>query len=190
MDAEFAFPIPEVWSTPNSRTFYFAGAVHAIKPDCSPELRWYEDEQAWLALEEVAYAPTRERNLAVAERVCGMALSPYRRILEMVGELHRMGYERLRAPAYEYASGAWRCPVIPAAWTLKEHGGLFTTHGIELDWISGATYSAAAGHRWGAPILAATDPGGGMGDDLQAAWSARGPAPPTTPTGGTWTRPT
>jgi hypothetical protein len=144
-DVFFAFPIREVWHTPNSRTFYFAGAVHDISPQYAPQLRWYGIEKARGVLGTVPYAPTRERNLAVLDRVCGMCLSPYRRVLEMVGELHRMGYERLRAPAYEYASGAWRCPVVPAAWTLKEHGGLFANNGLNLDWISEATYTGAAG---------------------------------------------
>jgi len=45
----------------------------------------------------------------------------------------------------EYASGAWHCPVVPPAWTLKEHGGLFTTHGLGLCSVSESTYTAATG---------------------------------------------
>jgi len=144
LEAEFAFPVPEVWVTPNSRTYYFAGAVHAISPTCGSELRWCLVEEARSALGKVIYAPTRNRNLAVLDRVCVMCLTPYRRVLDMVCELHRLGYEQLRAPAYEYPL-AWRCPVVPASWTLKKHGGLFTNCGLGSDRISRTTYTAGNG---------------------------------------------
>ncbi len=34
----------------------------------------------------------------------------------MVRELHRMGFERLRACAYVSGLGTWRCMIAPAAW--------------------------------------------------------------------------
>jgi hypothetical protein len=44
-----------------------------------------------------------------------------RRVLLMVRELHRLGYERLRiAPGLSASGGAWRCDVVPAAETCRE----------------------------------------------------------------------
>jgi hypothetical protein len=127
--AAFAFPVSSIWVTPNSTTFYFAGCITPSSPELiSPELkhgmRWYSPDDATRLIEESLYGPTKQRDLGVLDRVQKMCLSPYRRVLEMVMELHCLGYERLRAPAYMYPL-AWRCPVVPASWTLREHGGLF-----------------------------------------------------------------
>ena len=70
---------------------------------------------AFRRLKTSSNAASRERDLAVLRHALGMDLCPYRRVLLMLGELHRMGFQRLRAPAYMYGGGlSWRCPVIPA----------------------------------------------------------------------------
>lgn len=48
-----------------------------------------------------------------------------RRVLLMVRELHRLGYERLRiAPGLAPSGGAWRCSVVPTTATCRENGAL------------------------------------------------------------------
>lgn len=92
-----------------------------------------------------------------------MYLSPYRRVLLMVRELHLMGFERLRAPAYQYPL-AWRCPVVPAAWTYREHGGKFAQphHLLERYFnmsLPYYTYSSATGqHPFGLPDVTFAGP--------------------------------
>lgn len=50
----------------------------------------------------------------------------YRKVLQMVGELHVRGYQRLRILPYMAPSGmAWRCAIGPAA--------LFSRDGLRLD---------------------------------------------------------
>jgi hypothetical protein len=136
-ETESLFPIRQVWVTPNSATFFFAGWTTQRRPVGAPALRWQTPDEAEELLTQIPYAPTRQRNLGALTAVRGMCLSPYRRVLEMVRELHRMGYERLRAPAYEGPMG-WRCPVVPASWTLREHGGLFEQICLEHAFASGA----------------------------------------------------
>ena len=48
-----------------------------------------------------------------------------RRLLLMVRELHRRGYERIRiAPGLAPRATAWRCAIVPAELTCREHGAL------------------------------------------------------------------
>ena len=50
------------------------------------------------------------------------------RVLSMVGELHKRGYQRLRAvPAMSGSGMHWRCMVTPASNTLRTHGGHLAT---------------------------------------------------------------
>ena len=49
------------------------------------------------------------------------------RLLEIVGELHRMGYEQLRVSAGVGPTGAWRCWIGPARNFIgQDHAGLPT----------------------------------------------------------------
>ncbi len=45
-----------------------------------------------------------------------------RRVLQMVRELHRMGFQRLRIAPMVYATGDWRCIVTPIENIEREHG--------------------------------------------------------------------
>ncbi len=119
------FPIRHLWTTPHSRSYYFAGSTTDIRPEPKHECGWADPGHARELLAASAPGPGRDRDLSALDAALGMCLSPYRRVLETVRELHRMGYEQIRACPYLYALGTWRCPIVPASWTLREHGGLF-----------------------------------------------------------------
>jgi len=121
------YPIPAVWVTPSSRHFYFAGMLnlgHDLPSTTIHRLGWCDIESAKNRISQSRNAASRERDLALISAVASMCLFPARRVLLMVHELHLMGFERLRAPAYNH-SMAWRCPIVPTSWTWREHGGMF-----------------------------------------------------------------
>lgn len=122
---EWVFPIRQVWGTPYSTSYFFAGAISVGTVELAPGAIWCPLAQARQLISGSAAGPGRDRDLDALEAATRMCLSPHRRVLEMVGELHRMGYEQLRACCYLYALGTWRCAVVPAAWTFREHGGMF-----------------------------------------------------------------
>ena len=124
---ESVYPVPRVWATPNSTTFYFAGFVNNHTDHWKTSKAWFNwvsPERGVELLQSSKNAISRQRDLAVLDMVSGICLSPHHRILLMLRELHKMGFEQLRAPAYDYPI-AWRCPIVPAAWTFKQHGGRF-----------------------------------------------------------------
>jgi hypothetical protein len=52
-----------------------------------------------------------------------VAATNARRLLSMVAELHKLGYEGLRVTPFMSPSGCyWRCCIIPACLTSHEHG--------------------------------------------------------------------
>lgn len=120
------YPIRNVLVNPNNTGFYFTGWIHSSFDDVASSkaaLQWCEPDQARGLLERSSNPTTRRRDLglmAAAEQICP---SPYRNVLLMVRELHRMGFERLRAFCYVAAVGAWRCQIIPAAWSLNDRVG-------------------------------------------------------------------
>jgi len=121
------FPIPVVWSTANSNGFYFAGMMEndgQPVPNQSNRMTWCDAQEAERRIGGSGNQESRRRDLGLMAAASEMCLSPYRRILLMVRELHRLGFERLRAPAYQYPL-AWRCPIVPAYWTLRSHGGMY-----------------------------------------------------------------
>jgi len=66
-----------------------------------------------------------------------------RRLLYMVAELHRMGYERARiVPGIAPSGVFWRFSVTPASNTRPEHGALMQ------DFDRGAHYSSGAGTEY------------------------------------------
>lgn len=148
------FPIPAVWTTSNSAGYYFAGMLwNEGAPTCDTirGLRWVSLDEAEGKIKHSQNVESRNRDLGLLRSVADMSLSPYRRILLMVGELHRMGFQGLRAPAYEYPL-AWRCPVVPASWTFKEHGGMCEVHHPALESLLHQAshkhiYSSASGQR-------------------------------------------
>ena len=149
------FPIPAVWITPNSTGYYFAGMLWnegAPPSEHIAGLQWLPRGPAEEKIRGSHSPASRARDLGLIEAAANTCLSPYRRMLLMVLELHHMGFERLRAPAYGYPL-AWRCPVVPAAWTYEEHGGRPAEgHIAHLEAVLGGTlgqysYSAAAGQQ-------------------------------------------
>lgn len=148
------YPVPTVWVGPNSVSYYFGGLLGDIPDfDCllSSEiygLCWCSRDAARARIENSKNVGSRQRDLALLSTVATMCLSPYRRVLLMVRELHVMGFERLRAPAYDYPL-AWRCPVVPSAWTWRQHGGRFDNVAGDLGRFFGEkpqnhTYSSAS----------------------------------------------
>lgn len=123
------YAIPSVWITSNARQFYFAGMINStdeyLPSDTIRGLRWCNVDEAKRLLNQSQNAESLHRDLGLLAAVSNMCLFPGRRILLMVRELHMMGFERLRAAPYSYDNGAWRCAIVPAAWTLKERGGWF-----------------------------------------------------------------
>ncbi len=117
--AASVYPVGNVWVTPNSVGCHFAGVLcegaDAVRSD-SATLRWCDPREAGTRLQQSANAATRQRDLGLLATVESLCVSPYRNVLLMVRELHKMGFERLRACPYIYALGTWRCAIAPAAW--------------------------------------------------------------------------
>ena len=147
------YPLRGTWITPNSSTYYFVGLVEYPENPASTEsgrLLWATPEEATQLIGS-SNPMSKLRDLAVLTAAGKECASPHRRILLMLGELHRMGFERLRAPAYDYPL-AWRCPIVPAAWTHREHGGTFEDPSAYIRELFGEksavlnfTYSSASG---------------------------------------------
>lgn len=120
------YPIPVVWATGNSRGMYFVGLLQngqAVHTQVGTGLRWRSRDVASQDIGNSQNQESRQRDLGILAAAATICVSPYRRVLLMLRELHRMGFERLRAPAYMYPI-AWRCPIVPSHWTQQEHGGL------------------------------------------------------------------
>ena len=149
------YPLRSTWVTPNSSTYYFVGLVERLDPENltlteSGRFTWCTPEEA-TELIKGSNPISKGRDLAVLSAAGKECASPHRRILLMLGELHKVGFERLRAPAYDYPL-AWRCPIVPAAWTRKEHGGTFEDPSAYIRELLGEkfavlnyTYSSASG---------------------------------------------
>jgi hypothetical protein len=65
------------------------------------------------------------------------------RVLAMVGELHKRGYQRLRVMPYIYATGHWRCWIGPATLFYRNHGAML----MERDSLV-ARYTSGAGNHY------------------------------------------
>ena len=146
------FPIPVVWTTSQSSGFYFAGMLdsRSVSPtNLAGKTGWCEPSEAERRIGVSQNRESRQRDLGLLAAASSMCLSPDRRILLMVQELHRLGFERLRAPAYQYPI-AWRCPIVPAYWTLQRHGGRYDDLSSQIEQLFGVTaceytYSSACG---------------------------------------------
>ena len=113
------YPVGNIWVTPNSVGCYFAGLLREgadAVPSDTATLRWCDPEEACARLHLSPNTATRRRDLGLLTTVETLCVSPYRNVLLMVRELHRMGFERLRACTSIYALGTWRCAIAPAAW--------------------------------------------------------------------------
>jgi hypothetical protein len=121
------YSLGQVWSTTNSKSFFFTGLTYKSKVRWETEKSWFQwatPEQVFSQLERSQNELSKQRDMALFQKVQKECLCPHRRVLLMLSELHQRGFERLRAPAYD-GGVAWRCPIVPAAWTFKHHGGLF-----------------------------------------------------------------
>lgn len=151
-DVTAIYPIPMAWATSNSRSFYFA-ALFDGQPAAGPHRAiWMSPAEAHQRLSASHAADSRQRDLGLLAAVTDMCLSPHRRVLLMVRELHRMGFEQIRAAPYMYPI-AWRCPVIPALWVWREHGCRCDDYiGMMPEALTGGhnrryTYSSAEGQQ-------------------------------------------
>ncbi len=124
---EGVYPVPIAWTTSKSTGFYFAGMLwNEGESPANPAgtARWCNLRESEHRLGQSNNSESKRRDLGLLRAVADVCLSPCRRILLMVRELHRLGFERLRAPAYMYPL-AWRCPIVPGYWTHQRHGGMF-----------------------------------------------------------------
>lgn len=82
-------------------------------------------------------------------RVCEISMHPNgddairrcTRVLGMVHELHKAGYQRLRIAPFIHDIGTWRCPVTFARNVSSEDG-------MPIDWALAPQYSSAAGEEY------------------------------------------
>ena len=59
------------------------------------------------------------------------------RVLQMVHELHKQGYQRLRiAPGMSPSDNSWRCSITPTANILATHGALLVDAGFAAHYTS------------------------------------------------------
>lgn len=119
--ATSAYPISTAWATLYSTTLYFIGLADG---EAAEHARWCSHATARRKIFLSWNPVSRRRDLAILRTAAEQDASPERRVLLMLRELHRLGYERLRATPSLGAEG-WQCPVVPASWALAEHGGLF-----------------------------------------------------------------
>ena len=71
----------------------------------------------------------------------------YRKILNMVGELHQQGYQRIRiAPGMSASGMYWRCAITPVSNISFEHGARIAEERVDHNLI--ASYSSAEGDRY------------------------------------------
>ena len=76
--------------------------------------------------------------------------SDSRRLLFMVAELHRRGYESLRILPYMAPSGLyWRCAIGPAALFSVEHGATVSESARHEDLVSYSSGQEACYFEWG-----------------------------------------
>jgi hypothetical protein len=138
------YPIPHTWVTPNSVGYYFAGLIrdgHEGVSSTAASLQWLTIEQAKAKISKSQNPSTRQRDLALLASVSSMCVSPYRNVLLMIRELHRMGFERLRAYSYIYSLGTWRCAVAPAAWIKNQNQVTSESLPFELHYQFEKTFS-------------------------------------------------
>jgi hypothetical protein len=148
------YPIPVVWATGQSRGYYFTGLVDAseLAPSGVHRRAMLDQARAKQALLASANSASRHRDVGLLMAAARICVSPHRRILLMVRELHLLGFERLRAVPYMYPI-AWRCPVVPAAWTWRSNGARFDDlfemlpEALRLDGTGRSTYSSADRQR-------------------------------------------
>ena len=98
--------------TPQSRAAYLVAFFRGEAVDQTPDgqvRRWLDRSEALHAIGASKNIISRKRDLNLLAESENFCASPYRRVLLMVRELHRLGYQRLRAAPYMYPL-AWRCP--------------------------------------------------------------------------------
>lgn len=72
------------------------------------------------------------------------------RVLAVVGELHKRGFQRLRIMPYFYATGAWRCSIAPVLFFYRNHGAIHVEpNGVDArDAAMVVRYTSAADNHY------------------------------------------
>ena len=135
---ESIFPVPGLWATGHSRTKFFTGLLFPGGDGSRPTsprvqaVHWSASDQTKSHLLESKNSDSRKRDLGVLEALDDLCVSPYRRQLLALLELHRMGFERLRALAYMAPSGCyWRCEYRPVSCFDRRNGALPSYEALE-----------------------------------------------------------
>lgn len=128
-EPESIFPVPGLWSTGQSRTKFFTGLLLPDQGGLNPPSpwvqasHWCDPDRAKDRLLESKNSDSKKRDLGVLEALNGLCISPHRRQLLALRELHRMGFERLRALGYMTPSGIhWRCEYWPVSCFAVQNG--------------------------------------------------------------------
>lgn len=133
LEVASAYPLPHVWVTDNSSTYYFVGVTR--KPDATPalanpEAKWCDKEEAIRVINASKNATSRNRDLAVLKSSADVVPSSFRRVLLVLSELHRMGFGRLRAATWMHQNGyieppgRWSCAIVPSVVLKDDHGAM------------------------------------------------------------------
>ena len=121
------FPLPFCWTGSTGTIFYFTGMFHGGTPPNSSirSMKWLPEPEVRLAFAHSANPSARKRDLALLAAAQHVSPTSTRRILLMVSELHKLGFERLRiAPQIGPTGFAWRCDILPASCISDRHGAL------------------------------------------------------------------
>jgi len=73
------------------------------------------------------------------------------RLLAMVGELHKRGYQRLRVMPYFGPTGHWRCSIVPVLLFYRNHGAIHIEPEARVDApevAMAARYTGATGSHY------------------------------------------
>lgn len=127
------YPLPQVWVTDNSSTFYFAGVTR--NPDAEPTLsnsesKWCDKDEAFRVINASKNRTSRNRDLAVVKSSANVVPSSFRRVLLVLSELHGMGFGRLRAATWMHQNGyieppgRWSCAIVPSVVLKDDHGAM------------------------------------------------------------------
>lgn len=120
--------VPQLLETKHSRAMFFAGLVSTKTNPTSgyvQTVQWHSTESARQRLQTSKNLGSRQRDLSLLEIVSQMCLTPERRLLLAVQELHKMGFEQLRIfPSLAPSGMYWRCSLVPKSCISDRHGAI------------------------------------------------------------------
>jgi hypothetical protein len=142
VECHSAYPLPQIWTSEHSSTFVVAGVkADASKLGAAAGTNWYAPGEARRHLHASPNVGTRHRDVGILDAVSRLSLSPSRRILLMVRELHDQGFQRLRVVSGTTA-GLWQCAVVPATCISG-----FNDAELDLDGLAALEKACRGGYR-------------------------------------------